>query len=108
MDPWSGPHRHSWVARSEEPPPPVKLSLLPLSLTAQSTISRLLVDGMVECYTLEDTVREQPGQPVSSWKIPGSTAIPSGTFEVQLLPSARFGRIMPHLVNVPGFDAIEI
>lgn len=73
-----------------------------------ATIGRMTVDGGWICYTLENPVREVIGQPVASWKIPAHTAIPVGTYEVQLLPSQHFGRIMPHLLNVPGFEGILI
>jgi hypothetical protein len=73
-----------------------------------ATMGRMTVDSGWICYTLENPVREVIGQPVESWKIPAHTAIGIGTYEIALLPSAHFGRIMPHLLNVPGFDGILI
>jgi hypothetical protein len=72
------------------------------------TIGALSVDGNFECWVCEDTMREQPGQPVSAWKVPGKTAIPAGAYAVDITMSARFGRDLPLLVNVPGFTGIRI
>jgi hypothetical protein len=36
------------------------------------------------------------------------TAIPAGTYEVILNMSPRFGKVLPRLLNVPGFDGILI
>lgn len=53
-------------------------------------------------------MREIANVPVSSWKIKGATAIPKGTYDVQITFSNRFQQNMPLLVNVPGFDGIRI
>lgn len=73
-----------------------------------STIGELLVDGKFECFILEDKMREQPGVPVENWKIKHKTAIPVGRYQVVIAPSSRFGREMPRLLNVPGFDGVLI
>jgi len=72
------------------------------------TLGSLYVDGEFQCFTLEDVVREVPEEAVESWKIPGETAIPSGTYEVILNMSARFGKLLPLLLNVPGFQGVRI
>lgn len=64
------------------------------------TLGRLSKGGLFLCYTLEDVVR-----PV---KIPGQTAIPAGRYRVVLNPSKRFGRVLPELLDVPGFTGIRI
>lgn len=79
----------------------MKLLLKRLELTPVSTIGRLAVDGEDFCWTLEDPARPGP-------KVPGNTAIPAGTYAVQLTMSKRFGRVMPLLVGVPGFEGIRI
>ena len=71
-----------------------------------ATLGKLTINGVFECYTLEDTVREVPNTPVASWKIPGQTAIPFGTYDVDLGYSPKFNRVMPKLLNVPGFTGI--
>jgi len=72
------------------------------------TIGDLLVDGEVFCSTLEDPIREVPGKPVSQWKVAGDTAIPTGTYEIEITYSPHFQRDLPLLVNVPGFEGIRI
>ena len=66
------------------------------------TVGRLSIDGDFQCYTLEDKVRP------SGVKIDGQTAIPAGTYKVTRDMSARFGRVMPHILNVMGFEGIRI
>lgn len=64
------------------------------------TIGRLYVDGMFECWTLEDVVR-----PV---KIAGQTAIPAGHYTVTMTKSRRFQRVLPLVNAVPGFEGIRM
>jgi hypothetical protein len=60
------------------------------------------------CWTLEDPVREIPGRPVSSWKIPKETAIPFGAYRVSLTMSNRFKVVLPLLCDVPGFTGVRL
>lgn len=60
------------------------------------------------CYTLEDEVREVPGQAVSLWKVQDKTAIPRGRYRVIITFSPHFGCDLPLLVDVPGFTSIRI
>lgn len=53
-------------------------------------------------------MREVPGVPVSEWKIKGATAIPAGTYEIELRQSARFGPDTMTLLDVPGYQYIRI
>lgn len=78
----------------------MKIKLVRFLKGPTSTIGRLLLDGKLQCYTLEDSVR--------SVKVAGKTAIPSGTYVLVIDYSLRFGRLMPHLLNVPGFEGIRI
>jgi len=66
---------------------------------------KLFVDGKLLGQTLEDQDRhlEDGGE-----KIPGDTAIPRGRYKVQLSYSQRFKRIMPEVLDVPGFTGIRI
>lgn len=68
------------------------------------TIGKLYVDGQYWCDTLEDPVRDLSREP----KIPGRTAIPTGTYEVVVNISPKFKRLLPRLLNVPYFDGILI
>ena len=72
------------------------------------TTGSLYVDGAFECATLEDVVREIAGVPVARWKVKGKTAIPAGTYTVQLTFSNRFQKVMPQLLDVPGFEGVRI
>lgn len=78
----------------------MKLLLQRHMTTPAFTHGDLYVDGVFECVTLEDTVRDE--------KIKGITAIPAGTYKVVLTRSDRFNRIMPLLVDVPNFEGIRI
>lgn len=72
------------------------------------TIGHMSIDNDFFCYTLEDTVREIKGVPVEKWKIPGVTAIPYGDYEVTLSRSNRFKKVLPEVLNVPGFSGVRI
>lgn len=86
----------------------MKLLLERLQLDADVTIGQLVVDGAFECWVLEDPVREVPGQPVASWKVPGQTAIPYGAYQIDITPSTRFKVDLPLLLNVPGYSGVRI
>lgn len=73
-----------------------------------ATLGRLAVNGVFECWTLEDPVREIAGRPVAEWKIAGDTAIPRGEYVVIVDRSQRFKRDLPRLLNVPGFEGVRI
>lgn len=66
------------------------------------TIGSLCVDDAFECYTLEDVVR------ADGIKIAGETAIPPGTYTIDITLSPRFGRLLPLLLSVRGFIGIRI
>jgi hypothetical protein len=78
----------------------MKLMVIRKIFTDVSTIGELEVDGVHQCLTLEDPVRDT--------KIKGKTAIPAGTYDLVIAPSPKFGRRMPRLQNVPGFKGILI
>lgn len=80
----------------------MQLSLVRTTLTERSTIGELYVEGQFETFTLEDRVRPD------GVKVYGETAIPTGTYVVTLDFSNRFQRIMPHVLDVPGFEGIRI
>lgn len=77
------------------------------TLTENSTIGELAIDGHVECYTLELPVKD--GKPGS--------AIPDGRYPVVLDPSPRFmaaddlwvsafAAQMPHIIQIPDRSLI--
>ena len=66
------------------------------------TIGKLYLDGHYLCDTLEDTVRP------AGTKIAGKTAIPAGTYKVKKTMSPRFKKILPEILNVPGFAGVRI
>jgi len=78
----------------------MQITVKRLHKTNTSTIGELLIDGVFECYTLEDVER-----PV---KIKNETAIPKGTYKVIINKSNRFKRLLPLLLNVPNFEGIRI
>ena len=77
------------------------LTLHRTTFDAKSTLGDLSLDGVFFCHTLEPRVRYGP-------KIPGRTAIPAGSYNVVIDMSARFKRLMPHVLDVPGFEGIRI
>lgn len=66
------------------------------------TIGKLYIDGHYFCDTLEDTVRP------TGKKIAGKTAIPAGDYKVVKSYSPRFKKILPEILNVPGFTGVRI
>lgn len=80
----------------------MKLTLIRDTFTDESTTGQLLVDGVFECFVLEDRVRPR------GVKVYGKTAIPYGTYEIVVTMSARFKRLLPLLLNVPKFEGIRI
>jgi hypothetical protein len=73
-----------------------------------ATFGVVFVDGHFFGFSLEDTIREVAGQAVSEWKRKGVTAIPAGTYRVDVAMSPRARRPVPWLRDVPGFTAIQI
>lgn len=69
---------------------------------ARYTVGALYVDGAYFCDTLEPPVREY------GVKIPGRSAVPAGTYKTVLNYSARFQRVLPLLIDVPGFEGVRI
>lgn len=75
------------------------------------TIGKLHINDVYFCDTLEDKVVDvdKSGKiDNGEVKIYGQTAIPYGKYKVVLSYSPRFGRIMPRILDVPGFNGILI
>lgn len=86
----------------------MELILTRFQFDPKFTIGFITVNGVFECFTCEDTVREIPNVPVKQWKVMGITAIPYGRYEVKITFSPRFKRMLPLLLQVPGFEGIRI
>lgn len=86
----------------------MELTLQRRRSSAECTLGELRADGVFDCFTLEDVVREIPGEPVAAWKVPGKTAIPAGRYRVTLENSPRFGPDTLTLNGVEGFSFIRI
>lgn len=81
--------------------------------TSKSTIGVLTIMGdPFTCFTLEDTDRglskSMPLAEIQTAKVFGKTAIPAGRYQVIIDMSTRFKKLMPLLINVPGFGGIRI
>lgn len=71
------------------------------------TLSRVTLvedDGSVsfEGFAVEDKVRA-PGV-----KVQDETAIPAGSYKMKISKSPKFGRLLPEILDVPGFSGIRI
>jgi hypothetical protein len=80
----------------------MKITVVREWFTLDCTIGQLLVDGVFECFTLEDMVRPE------SQKVFGKTAIPYGKYSVSITYSPHFKRMLPLLSGVPNFDGVRI
>lgn len=69
------------------------------------TFGKMFIDGKYFGETLEDTDREIEKGGV---KVYGESAIPRGRYLVITSVSRRFGKEMPEVINVPGFEGIRI
>ncbi len=84
----------------------MKLKLLRDTFTDKSTIGKLFVDDVFECFILEDKVRDE--------KIKGVTAIPYGTYKIVVTKSERFSAhagvdvYLPLLLDVEDFSGVRI
>ena len=84
----------------------MKLILTRHARCADYTIGRLEDEtGMKACDTLEPTWRDYKG---GEMKNPKKSAVPEGTYRVVITKSQRFGRYLPLLVGVPGFEGVRI
>ena len=90
----------------------MKLELRRIARRETYTIGRLYIDGVYFCDTLEDRDRlldnSMSVEEIKKKKIYGKTAIPTGTYKVEITYSPRFKRYLPLICNVKGFDGIRI
>ena len=84
----------------------MKLTLTRIAKRPDYTIGRLTDEkGERICDTLEQAWRDYKG---GELKVPKKSAVPEGTYRVVVTKSPRFGRYLPLLVGVPGFEGIRI
>ena len=82
------------------------LTLTRISKRADYTIGRLEDENGVKiCDTLEPTWRNYKG---GELKVPRKSAVPEGTYPVVVTKSKKFGKYLPLLVGVPGFEGVRI
>ncbi|MDR0757212.1 MAG: DUF5675 family protein [Tannerella sp.] len=76
------------------------------------TIGSLSIDGAYFCDTLEDADRgltqAMPAEEIRRRKVAHETAIPTGTYRVTVNLSPAKRRMLPRLLDVPGFSGILI
>ena len=82
------------------------LTLTRIAKRADYTIGRLEDENGVKiCDTLEPKYRDYKG---GELKVPRKSAVPEGTYQVVITKSKKFGKYLPLLVGVPGFEGIRI
>ena len=92
----------------------MKLKLRRIFKGDKYTICHLYINNIYFCDTLEDKVRNLPKES----KVYGETAIPAGTYEIDMNTispkfrnrawAKKWGGIVPRLKNVPYFDGVLI
>jgi hypothetical protein len=96
----------------------MELKLKRTEFTETSTIGELSINGVFECYVLEDkdrglTQSMSLAESVAT-KVHGKTAIPYGTFKIVVTKSERFSKMkgkpvyLPLLLNVPNYAGVRI
>ena len=82
------------------------------SITPTQTINKEKAVPEWFCNTMEPTARkltsQMPQTVIRRHKIIGKTAIPTGRYRILITRSRRFGRWLPLLLNVKGFEGIRI
>lgn len=76
------------------------------------TIGKLYVNGTYFCDTLEDKDRgltsNMSTEEIANKKVYGKTAIPTGKYTIIWNYSNKFKKMMPLLLNVPGYAGVRI
>lgn len=100
----------------------IKLTLRRIAKRSTYTIGRMYLNGTYLCDTIEDTDRgldaAMPLARLKTMKIYGQTAIPTGTYRIDMRTvspkfSCRswakpYGGKLPRLLNVPAYDGVLI
>lgn len=78
----------------------------------ESTLGILSVDGVFNCFVLEDADRglgaKMPLSTIKGLKVFGKTAVPKGRYRIEITYSQRFKKMLPILIGVPGFSGIRL
>lgn len=79
---------------------------------ADYTIGRLYQNGQFVCNTVEDTDRGlnqfMTAAQVKKIKVAEKTAIPVGTYKLDVSMSPKFKRRLIHVLDVPGYTGIRV
>lgn len=100
----------------------MKLKLKREIKEANYTVGSLYINDKYECKTVEDTDRglsdNMPENEINSKKVYGQTAIPTGTYRIDMSTislrlkdrswAKPYGGKLPRLIGVKGFDGILI
>lgn len=83
----------------------MNLQVLREQFSEECTLGRLSNNGVFFGYTCEDADRRLEA---GGSKIQNQTAIPRGKYKVILSFSHHFQRVMPELLDVPGYAGVRI
>lgn len=96
----------------------MKLHLKREKFTDKSTIGSLFINGVFECFILEDKDRGLDSsmtlEEINKLKVYGETCIPYGTYKIVVTKSNRFSQMAGHDVYLPlvtgvkGYEGIRI
>jgi hypothetical protein len=90
----------------------MKIKVVREVFTDKSTIGSLYLNDVFFCYTLEDKDRgldqSQSVFTIQAKKLFGITAIPYGKYQLIVNKSPKFGRLLPRLQGIKGFDGVLI
>lgn len=88
---YDGPMRYSYVGWQPQSSPSPDRHLFGWALEDQDR-------GLDTTMTLAE---------IAAIKVHGTTAIPTGDYDVAITMSRRWGRVMPQIVGVPGFGGVR-
>ena len=90
----------------------MQLTLKRIARKPGYTIGKLYIEDLYLCDTIEDTDRglrkDMPLTEIRKIKVKDRTAIPTGTYRMIVNTSPSKKRLLPSLLDVPGFEGILI
>lgn len=76
------------------------------------TIGRVFIDDEFYANSMEDRDRgltkDMPLKEIERIKVYGETAIPAGEYIVRMTYSPKYRRIMPEILDVPGWSGVRL